>query len=69
MICYRSLGTRYARWRSRQRKREGMSAENFALVRKFPLNLLKRDRGKGSLVTKRRKAVCRTNSLFALLEI
>ena len=35
----------------RQRKRAGMAAENFALVRKFSLNILRRDKGKGSLVT------------------
>ena len=53
----------------RQRKRAGMSAENFALVRKFSLNILKRDNGKGSLVTKRLKAGWSIDYLFSLLEI
>lgn len=53
----------------RQRKRAGMSAENFALVRKFSLNILKRDKGKGSLVTKRLKAGWSIDYLFSLLEI
>lgn len=53
----------------RQRKRAGMAAENFALVRKFSLNLLKRDKGKGSLVTKRLKAGWSIDYLFSLLEI
>ena len=45
-----------------------MSAENFALVRKFSLNILKRDKGKGSLVTKRLKAGWSIDCLFSLLE-
>ena len=53
----------------RQRKRAGMAAENFALVRKFSLNILKRDKGKGSLVTKRLKAGWSIDYLFSLLEI
>lgn len=52
-----------------QRKRAGMAAENFALVRKFSLNILKRDKGKGSLVTKRLKAGWSIDYLFSLLEI
>lgn len=53
----------------RQRKRAGMSAENFALVRKFSLNILKRDKGKGSFVTKRLKAGWSIDYIFSLLEI
>ena len=53
----------------RQCKRAGMSAENFALVRKYSLNILKRDKGKGSLVTKRLKAGWSIDYLFSLLEI
>ena len=53
----------------RQRKRAGMSAGNFALVRKFSLNILKRDKGKGSFVTKRLKAGWSIDYLFSLLEI
>ena len=52
----------------RQRKRAGMAAENFALVRKCSLNILKRDTGKGSLVTKRLKAARSIDYLFSLLE-
>ncbi len=52
-----------------QRKRAGKAAENFALVRKFSLNILKRDKGKGSLVTKRLKASWSIDYLFSLLEI
>lgn len=52
----------------RQRKRAGMAAENFALVRKCSLNILKRETGKGSLVTKRLKAVWSIDYLFSLLE-
>lgn len=52
----------------RQRKRAGKAAENFALVRKFSLNILKRDKGKGSLVTKRLKAAWSIDYLFSLLE-
>ena len=50
----------------RQRKRAGMAAENFALVRKFSLNILRRDKGKGSLVTKRLKAGWSIDYLFSL---
>ena len=53
----------------RQRKHAGMAAENFALVRKFSLNILRRDKGKGSLVTKRLKAGWSIDYLFSLLEI
>ena len=51
-----------------QRKREGMAAENFALVRKFALNILKHDKGKGSLVTKRLKAGWSMDYMFSLLK-
>ena len=46
-----------------------MSAENSALERKFSLNILKRDKGKGSLVTKCLKAGWNIDYLFSLLEI
>ncbi|KAA6305014.1 hypothetical protein EZS27_043335, partial [termite gut metagenome] len=39
-----------------QRKRTKHAAENFAIVRKIALNLLKKDRGKESLRSKRLKA-------------
>ena len=52
-----------------QRKRAGKAAENFSLIRKCSLNILKRDKGKGSLVTKRLKASWSINYLFSLLEI
>lgn len=53
----------------RHRKRAGNSAQNFAIVRKFALNILKKDKGKGSLVTKRLKAGWDTNYLLSLLTI
>ena len=53
----------------RHYKHAGMAAENFALVRKFSLNILRRDKGKGSLVTKRLKAGWSIDYLFSLLEI
>jgi len=52
-----------------QRKRAGNSAQNFALVRKFALNILKTDKGKGSIVTKRLKAGWNINYLFSLIAI
>ena len=52
-----------------QRKRAGNSAQNFALVRKFALNILKKDKGKGSLVTKRLKAGWNIDYLFSLIAI
>jgi predicted transposase YbfD/YdcC len=39
-----------------QRKRTGLAAENFAVIRKIALNLLKKDTGKESLRSKRLKA-------------
>lgn len=39
-----------------QRKRNGMAAQNFSLVNKIALNLLKRDSTKGSLKSKRLRA-------------
>jgi len=40
----------------RQRKRTGMAAQNFALVNKIALNILKKDPSKGSLKSKRLRA-------------
>ena len=51
------------------RKRAGNSAQNFALARKLALNILKKDKGKGSLVTKRLKAGWDMNYLLSLLKI
>lgn len=39
-----------------QRKRTKMAAENFSLVKKMALNILKKDTSKGSLKSKRLKA-------------
>ena len=52
-----------------QRKRNNRSAENFAIVRKITLNLLKKDKGKGSLVTKRLRAAWDKKYLIKLLQI
>ena len=52
-----------------QRKRNSRSAENFAIVRKITLNLLKKDKGKGSLVTKRLRAAWDKDYLIKLLQI
>ena len=51
------------------RKRAGNSAQNFAIVRKLALNILKKDNGKGNLVTKRLKVGWDSNYLFSLLTI
>lgn len=52
-----------------QRKRDKHAAENFALVRKIGLNLLKKDTStKGSLVSKRLKAGWDKNYLLFLLK-
>ena len=48
----------------RQHKRAGIAADNFALVRKFSLNILKCDKGKGSLITKRFKTNWIINYIF-----
>ncbi len=39
-----------------QRKRAGMAAQNFALVNKIALNILKKNGSKGSLKSKRLRA-------------
>lgn len=49
------------------KKRKGHSAENFALLRKFALSLLKRDNSKYSLKNKRLKAAWDDQFLFHLL--
>ena len=52
-----------------QRKRCKKAAENFSLVRKFALNILKKDNSKLSLVNKRLKAAWNWNYLMHLLQI
>lgn len=53
----------------RQRKRTKNAAQNFSFVRKIAINLLKKDKSKGSLVTKRLKAGWDDSFLLQLLEI
>jgi predicted transposase YbfD/YdcC len=50
-----------------QRKRAKHAASNFAIVRKIALNILKKDKGKGSLKGKRLKAAWNDNFLIELL--
>jgi hypothetical protein len=52
-----------------QRKRSKMAAQNFSLVRKFALNILKKDNSKLSLVNKRLKAAWNWSYLMQLLQI
>ena len=52
-----------------QRKRANHAAANFAIVRKIALNLLKKDRGKESLRTKRLKAAWNKEFLIKLINI
>jgi len=52
-----------------QRKRANHAAENFAIVRKIGLNLLKKDVQKGSLKGKRLKAAWNKDYLIDLLKI
>jgi len=52
-----------------QRKRAKHADANFAIVRKIALNLLKKDKGKESLRTKRLKAAWNKEFLIKLLEI
>jgi len=52
-----------------QRKRCKIAAQNFALVRKFALNALKKDKSKLSLVNKRLKAAWDWQFLMHLLQI
>ena len=52
-----------------QRKRHGKSAQNFALVNKIALNLLKQNKSKGSLKTKRLRAGWDEQFLLKILKI
>ena len=52
-----------------QRKRANHAAENFAIVRKIGLNLLKKDDTKGSLKSKRLKAAWNMDYLIKILRI
>jgi hypothetical protein len=52
-----------------QRKRTRHAAENFAVIRKIALNLLKKDTGKESLRSKRLKAVWDSDFLLHPLKI
>ena len=52
-----------------QRKRSKMAAQNFSLVTKFALNILKKDKSKLSLVNKRLKAAWDWGYLMQLLQI
>jgi len=52
-----------------QRKRANNAAANFAIVRKIALNLLKKDKGKESLRSKRLKAAWNKDFLISLLKI
>jgi predicted transposase YbfD/YdcC len=52
-----------------QRKRANHAAKNFAIVRKIALNLLKKDKGKGSLRNKMLKASWNKVFLLGLLRI
>ena len=54
---------------NRQRKRCKMTAQNSSLVRKFALNVLKKDKSKLSLVNKRLKAAWNWGYLMQLLQI
>jgi predicted transposase YbfD/YdcC len=51
-----------------QRKRAKHAAANFSIVRKIAINLLKKDTGKGSLVTKRLKAAWNKQFLIELIK-
>jgi hypothetical protein len=53
----------------KQRKRIRHAAENFAVIRKIALNLLKKDTGKESLRSKRLKAAWDKVYLLLLLKI
>ncbi|MDR0618530.1 MAG: hypothetical protein LBG17_01350 [Bacteroidales bacterium] len=50
-----------------QRKRNKNAAQNFAIVRKVVLNLLKKDKGKESLRSKRLKAGWNNDFLIELI--
>ena len=52
-----------------QRKRNGKAAQNFALINKIALNLLRKDKSKGSIKSKRLKAGWDNQFLLDILEI
>ena len=52
-----------------QRKRANHAVANFAIVRKIVLNLLKKDKGKESLRSKRLKAAWNKEFLIKILKI
>ncbi len=52
-----------------QRKRNGRAAQNFSLVNKIALNILKKDKSKGSLKTKRLRAAWDNDFLLSLIKI
>jgi predicted transposase YbfD/YdcC len=52
-----------------QRKRNGKAAQNFSLVNKIALNILKKDKSKGSLKTKRLRAAWDNDFLLSLIKI
>ncbi len=51
----------------RQRKRNKMAPQNFSLVNKIALNILKKDKSKGSIKAKRLKAGWDNNFLLKLI--
>ena len=51
-----------------QRKRTKHAAENFSIVRKIALNLLKKDQGKECLRSKRLKAAWNKDFLIELMK-
>ena len=51
-----------------QRKRANHAAKNFAIVRKIALNLLKKDKEKESLCSKRLKAAWNKDFLINILK-
>ena len=51
-----------------QRKRARHAVKNFAIVREIALNLLKRDKGKESLRSKRLKAAWNKSFLIGLIK-
>jgi len=52
-----------------QRKRNGKAAQNFSLINKIALNILKKDKSKGSLRTKRLRAAWDNDFLLNLINI
>lgn len=55
--------------KTRQRKITKNATQNFSFIRKIALNLLKQDKSKGSLITKKQRAGCDDKSLLRLLKI